>query len=69
VPLASLTKVEPSPLLRNNLLELLYAYVFTMLQFNGDWTMQVSCACVREWVRACLRTRLRMRIHHLLGAS
>jgi hypothetical protein len=56
VPLASLTKVEPSPLLKNNLLELLYAYVFTTLQFNGDWTTQVhAVACVRTCVRACVR--------------
>ena len=36
-PLSSLSSARPSPLLSWQLLELLYAYCFTMRLFNGDW--------------------------------
>lgn len=35
--LASLTKIKPSPLLANNVLEVLYAYAYTKRLLNGDW--------------------------------
>lgn len=35
-PLSALTKAQPSPLLRWQLLELLYAYCFVLRQYNGD---------------------------------
>lgn len=35
--LASLTKIKPSPLLANNVLEVLYAYAYTKRLYNGDW--------------------------------
>lgn len=35
--LASLTKIKPSPLLANNVIEVLYAYAYVKRLFNGDW--------------------------------
>lgn len=35
--IASLTKINPSPLLANNVVEVLYSYVYAKLTFNGDW--------------------------------
>ena len=34
---ASLTRAQPSPLLRWQLLEVLYAYCCTLRTFHGDW--------------------------------
>lgn len=36
-PLAALTRMAPSPLLQYQLLDLLYAYAFTLRLFNGDY--------------------------------
>ncbi len=38
--LASLTKAQPSPLLRWQLLEVLYAYCCSLRIFHGDWQQE-----------------------------
>jgi hypothetical protein len=35
-PLSSITKAKPSPLLQNNLVNIVYAYAFTDLLYNGE---------------------------------
>lgn len=48
--LASLTRTHPSPLLRWQLLEILYAYCCTLRTFHGDWheEPQVSAPVLRQ---------------------
>lgn len=41
-PLSSLTTKEPSPLMYNNLVEILYAYTFTMRLYNGDCRLDLA---------------------------
>jgi hypothetical protein len=36
-PLSALSRAQPSPLLRWQLLDILYAYCITMHLYNGDW--------------------------------
>ena len=43
-PLAALTRAAPSPLLRHQLLELVYAYCHTLRLFNGDYTWEAADA-------------------------
>lgn len=43
-PLAALTKAAPSPLLRWQLLDLLYAYCFTLRLYNGDYQWEAADA-------------------------
>ncbi len=43
-PLAVLTKAAPSPLLRWQLLDLLYAYCFTLRLYNGDYAWEAADA-------------------------
>ena len=42
---ASLTKAQPSPLLRWQLLEILYAYCCTLRIFHGDWHDEPQVCC------------------------
>ncbi|KAL4452311.1 hypothetical protein ABPG75_007973 [Micractinium tetrahymenae] len=43
-PLAALTRAAPSPLLRYQLLDLLYAYCFTLRRYNGDYQWEAADA-------------------------
>jgi hypothetical protein len=45
-PLSSLTKKEPSPLMYNNLVEILYAYAFTQRLYNGECHLDISAVYV-----------------------
>lgn len=72
--MATLSKAQPSPLLRWQLVEILYSYCLTMHMFNGDWTShpQVSsphnvtllamgsCSTVHKWL---LQTRQHVMAH------
>lgn len=42
--LKSLTRVEPSPLLQWQLLDIMYAYVYLMRLYNGDYTTDVQAS-------------------------
>lgn len=41
-PLSSLTSKDPSPLMYNNLVEILYSYVFTTRLYNGDYRYELE---------------------------
>ncbi|BDA48131.1 probable zinc finger HIT domain-containing protein 2 at N-terminal half [Coccomyxa sp. Obi] len=43
---ATLSKAQPSPLLRWQLVEILYSYCLTMHMYNGDWTSHPQGAAV-----------------------
>ncbi len=43
-PLAALTQAPPSPLLRHQLLDLLYAYCLTLRRYNGDYRWEAPDA-------------------------
>lgn len=40
-PLDALTKVQPSPLVMYNLLDVIYSYCYAMKLYNGDWQADV----------------------------
>mgnify|MGYP001810764165 CR=1 FL=1 len=43
-PLATLTRAAPSPVLRGQLLDLLYSYCLTLRRYNGDWEWEAADA-------------------------
>jgi hypothetical protein len=43
-PLSALTRAAPSPLLRWQLLDLLYSYCFTLRRYNGDYQLEAADA-------------------------
>lgn len=43
-PLSALTKALPSPLLRYQLLDLLYCYCYTLRLYNGDYAWEAAAA-------------------------
>lgn len=43
-PLSALTRAAPSPLLRHQLLDLLYAYCLTLRRYNGDYRWEATDA-------------------------
>jgi hypothetical protein len=51
--LDSLTKIKPSPLLINNLLEILYVYAYVKRLFNGDWEEENATEATEAIIQLC----------------
>ena len=54
-PLAALFPGAPSPLLRWHLLDVLYAYVYAKIVFNGDWAVAAEARALVGGLSAVLR--------------